>query len=99
MLFRRAQNPEATAARHPVTKKVHSRGLHSSGPNEEWCLDGHEKILNSMGIAVYGINDKFSRMELLLWAVPNARLSDVPPMAYLSLVKALGGNLLAFTQE
>ena len=92
MTFRRLENPEATAARHPRTRKVHHHGLHSSGPNEEWCIDGHEKILNTMGISVYGINDKFSCMELGLWAVPNARLADVPPALYLRLVLAMRGK-------
>ncbi|PPR05722.1 hypothetical protein CVT24_006675, partial [Panaeolus cyanescens] len=91
MKFRSHENPTATAARHPVTRKVHPHGIYSAGPNEEWCIDGHEKILNAMGIAIYGIIDKYSRMELGLWAVPNARLADVPPMLYLQLVKKLGG--------
>lgn len=89
--FRQAENPEAAAARHPITRKVHPHGLWSIGPNEEWGIDGHEKILNSMGIAIYGIIDRFSRMELGLWAVPNARILEVPPLLYLRLVRKLGG--------
>lgn len=70
---------------------MHKYGLYSAGPNEEWCIDGHEKILNTMGIAVYGIVDKFSRMEMVLRAVKNARLSDVPPIIYLELLKEKKG--------
>jgi len=85
--YRRDKDPEASASRHPRTRKIHSHGLWSIGPNEEWGVDGHEKILNSMGIAVYGVIDKFSRMELALWAMPNARLSDIPPAVLLRLFK------------
>ncbi|EAU89702.2 hypothetical protein CC1G_07427 [Coprinopsis cinerea okayama7 len=99
MRFRRADNAEASAAQHPRTRKRHNHGLWSSGPNEEWCLDGHEKILHSMGIAVYGIIDKFSRMELALVAVPNARDSDVPVAVYLRTVKKFGGMPLSSTSD
>lgn len=88
--FRKAENPEAAAARHPVTRKVHHHGLHCSGPNEEWCMDGHEKILQAMGIAVWGINDKYARVEIDLYAVPNARISEVPPVLYLRTLRKRG---------
>jgi len=61
-------------------------------------VDGHEKILNSMGIAVYGVIDQFSCMELALWAMPNPRLSDVPPAVLLRLMKEQGGTHLALIQ-
>ncbi|KAG6807536.1 hypothetical protein H0H92_007153, partial [Tricholoma furcatifolium] len=78
-----AYEPEAVAARHPLTRKVHKHILWSAGPNEEWCVDGHEKLLESMGIAIWGIIDKCSRLELSLTAVPNARKSTVPLSLYL----------------
>lgn len=93
MRFRQADDPEATSSRHPETRKHHHTGLWSIGPNEEWCVDGHEKILNLMGIAIWGIVDKFSRLELALYAVPNARLADVPPALILRLILKLGGKL------
>jgi len=89
--LRKTQNPQAVFARHPQTRKVHHHGLWSIGPNEEWCVDGHEKILRSMGIAVWGVIDKFSRMELGLWAMPNARIQEIPPFLFLRLVKEKGG--------
>ena len=55
-------------------------------------MDGHEKILPSMGIAVYGIIDKFSRGELGLWAVPNSRVAVVPPALYLRVVRQKKGK-------
>ena len=91
---RKEQDPSKVAARHPQTRKVHKHGLWSIGPNEEWCVDGHEKIANVMGISVWGIIDKFSRLELGLSAVPNARLSDLTPALYLREVKKRGGENL-----
>ncbi|KAJ2912735.1 hypothetical protein MD484_g7671, partial [Candolleomyces efflorescens] len=99
MNFLKADNPGAVARRHPSTRKKHKHGIYSSGPNEEWCLDGHEKILLSMGIAVYGIVDKFSRMELALYAVPDARNSNVPVSVYLRTVKQQGGIPLSTTSD
>ncbi|PPR05257.1 hypothetical protein CVT24_008283 [Panaeolus cyanescens] len=96
MKFMQAENPSLTAGRHPQTRKTHKHTLWSSGPNEEWCLDGHEKILLSMGIAVYGIIDKFSRMELDLVAVPNAR--DRMPLSTTSDKGSEVGQLISLVQ-
>ena len=85
-------NAEASAARHPRARKVHRHGLYSAGSNEEHCVDGHEKILASMGIGVYGLIDKWSRLELGLWAVPNPRDQDLPPALWLRVVKKLKGT-------
>ncbi|KAF9033382.1 hypothetical protein BJ165DRAFT_1598800 [Panaeolus papilionaceus] len=97
--IRKHENPAAVAARHPRTRKVHSHGLFSAGPNEEWCLDGNEKIFHSMGIAIYGINDMYSRRELILIAVPNARSVDVPTTVYLQTVKKFGGMPVMTTSD
>lgn len=92
LAYQREQDSEATSSRDPKTRKVHHKGLWSIGPNEEWCIDGHEKILLLMGIAVWGVVDKFSRLELGLWAMPNARLKELPPALYLRLLKKQGGE-------
>ncbi|KAF6744508.1 hypothetical protein DFP72DRAFT_1094765 [Ephemerocybe angulata] len=97
--FAKAENPVQAANRHPGTRKVHKHGIWSSGPNEEWCVDGHEKIALSMGISVYGIVDKYSRMELALFAVPNARHSRVPVLVYLRTVQKMGGMPLSSTSD
>jgi hypothetical protein len=89
--FHRNYDKESSDARHPVTRKQHTHGLWSVGPNEEWCVDGHEKILLSMGIVVYSINDKYSRKELCLEAMPSARVPEIPSVLYLRLVRVLGG--------
>ncbi len=94
--LRKEQNPDAVAARHPVTRKVHHHGIWSIGPNEEWCVDGHEKLLPTMGIAVWGIIDKYARVELGLWAMPNARVQELPPALYLRVVRNQGGLWFTF---
>jgi hypothetical protein len=38
-----------------------------------------------MGIAVWGIADKYSQVEVSLKAVPNACNNKVPPTIYLSM--------------
>ncbi|KAF8990438.1 hypothetical protein BDQ17DRAFT_1216898, partial [Cyathus striatus] len=82
--LRRRLDPEAAAARHPgVTRKAHHNGISSIGPNEEWCVGSDEKLLNCMGIAIWGIIDKFSRMELSLVATPNAQIQQIPPALFL----------------
>lgn len=92
MGFAKADNPDLVKARHPVTRKAHKHGIFSAGPNEEWCVDGHEKILPSMGIGIYGIVDKFSRMELGLAAAPNVRDGNLPVVLYLRTVKERKGK-------
>ncbi|KAJ2913413.1 hypothetical protein MD484_g7001, partial [Candolleomyces efflorescens] len=98
-VFRKADNPAGAASRHPITRKIHYRGITCSGPSEEWCVDGHEKIALQMGISVWGIIDKFSRMELGLWAVPNARNRNVPPTLFLYTVKKFGGFPLSTASD
>lgn len=44
-----------------------------------------------MGIGVYGIIDKYSRLEIGLWAAPDVRHIDVPPALYLCAVREQGG--------
>ena len=79
-------------ARQPGAKKIHSHGLWSIGPNEEWGVGGHEKLMQSMGIAIWGIVDKFTQMEMSLYAMPNARVQELPPALYLRTIKEWGGK-------
>ncbi|KAF7310286.1 hypothetical protein MIND_00402600 [Mycena indigotica] len=95
----RTLNADAVSKRHPATRKVHKSGLFSSGPNEEWCIDGHEKIFESMGIGIYGIIDKYSRKELLLLAMRSVRRANIPPALYLRLVHELGGMPIQTTTD
>ena len=52
-----------------------------------------------MGIAVSGLIDKYARIELNFLAVPNARLSVVPPVIFLRTVKKLGGMALSTASD
>lgn len=92
--FLRNENPEATNARHPGKSKGHPHGLSSAGANEEWGFDGHEKLLKSMEIGVYGGTDKFSRLELGLYACPNPRDPKLPIAIWIRTVKKYGGEYL-----
>ncbi|EAU82186.2 hypothetical protein CC1G_10588 [Coprinopsis cinerea okayama7 len=89
--FMQHEDPMGAVARNPRVKKAHPYGITSAGPNEEWCADGHEKITKSMGISVWGIIDKYSRMELGLFAGINARDSELPVALWLRVVHRLGG--------
>ncbi|KAF8532126.1 hypothetical protein JB92DRAFT_3262896 [Gautieria morchelliformis] len=94
--FQRVRAPEDVEMRKASSKKIARRGLISPGPNEEWCVDGHKKLREQMGIDVRGICDKYSRRELGLWAVPNARMAIVPPALFLMLVKEKKGLIVMY---
>ncbi|GJJ06851.1 hypothetical protein Clacol_001047 [Clathrus columnatus] len=77
-MFQKIRNPVEAQRRWSGRRKIVRKTLFSAGPNEEWCMDGHEKLREAMGIDIWGVCDKYSRYELGLWAVPNARRSEVP---------------------
>lgn len=89
--FRRFEDSDATAARHPMTKKVHHSSISSAGPNEEICMDGNKK-LQEMGIGIYGVIDKFSRYEIALLVVLRCREPKVPLLCFLRYVRNLEGK-------
>ncbi|GJJ14738.1 hypothetical protein Clacol_009005 [Clathrus columnatus] len=97
--FRKQQNPDEAKRRWSGASKIVRKTLFSSGSNEEWCMDGHEKLREPMGIDVWGICDKFSRYELGLWAVPNARRSEVPVALFLRVVRERQGVPLQLTGD
>jgi len=86
----RLMDPEAATARNPTSRQFRRIPLTSKGPNEVWCMDGHDKLCK-YGFAIWGIRDKFSRKWLGLWVVPNNRLQDVVAYLWLSLVRDSGG--------
>jgi hypothetical protein len=83
--------PEGFSKRKPEAKKTHCVQLTSTGPNEEWCGDGHDK-LNKIGIEIYGIRDKASGYWLGLWPVPNNRIKEVVAYLYLLLIEERNGK-------
>ncbi|KAF7293373.1 hypothetical protein MIND_01114100 [Mycena indigotica] len=96
---RKAADPDANDKRRPDARTVHKSGIFCSGPNEEWCMDGHEKILDCMGIGIYGTIDKYGRYELQLNAMRSVRRADIPPALYLRLVKEKGGIPIQTTTD
>ena len=85
-------DPVGVESRRLGAKTIHRHGLHSIGPNEEWSVDGHDKLVNSMGIGVWGIVDKYSRYIVGHLAVPNNRKADTALACFLLLVQKTGGK-------
>ncbi|KAJ3816541.1 hypothetical protein F5880DRAFT_1706300, partial [Lentinula raphanica] len=48
--------PEGFQQRAPGTKVIHRTPLVSNGPNDEWSMDGHDKLAKA-GFEIYGIRD------------------------------------------
>jgi hypothetical protein len=72
-------------------KVVHGKGLWSAGPNEEWGGNGHLKLLDKMGISIWGLVDKASRKELGLCAIPSDFNANMTLVLYLLTVKQQNG--------
>ncbi|KAJ7443041.1 hypothetical protein B0H11DRAFT_2251105 [Mycena galericulata] len=85
-------HPEGFASRHPHAKKkkIHRQPLTSIGPDEEWSMDGHDK-LNAAGFGIYGIRDKYSGNYLHYRVVPSNRYAAVVGVIFLECAKKLGG--------
>lgn len=83
-------NPEGVASRRPGTKKIMRSPILSIGPNEQWSIDGHDK-LNSFGIGIWGIRDVYSGLMLAMQAMPsNRRANDVHCVYLNAVIKAKG---------
>ena len=89
-----ARDEAGARARRLGAKVVHGKGLWSAGPNEEWGGDGHLKLLEEMGISIWGLVDKASRKELGFRATPGHLNGDVTLALYLLTVKQLKGNFI-----
>jgi hypothetical protein len=90
--FLKTLDPIAVENRRLSAHVIHGHGLHSIGPNEEWSLDGHDKLCRNMGIAIWGIVDKYSRLIIGHYAVPNNHLADTALACFLLLVEKSGGG-------
>ncbi|KAJ6626095.1 hypothetical protein B0H10DRAFT_2211605 [Mycena sp. CBHHK59/15] len=83
---------EGFSKRHPhAKKKLFRTPLTSVGPNEEWSMDGHDK-LNNAGFGIYGIRDKWSGNWLHYRVVPSNRYAAVVGVLFLECVKKHGGQ-------
>ena len=84
--------PEGFAQRAPGRKIIHRTPLHSLGPDEEWSMDGHDKLAKA-GFGIYGIRDKFSGKYLYYRVLPSNRYAAVIGMVFLECILLLGRTL------
>lgn len=90
-----ARDANAAYARRPGAKLEHSKGLWSTGPNEEWGGDGHLKLLEEMGISIWGVVDKGTRRELSSYAVPGHLNADITLALYIFTIRRQKGACLS----
>lgn len=81
--------PEGFAGRVPGKKVIHRTPLVSLGPDEEWSMDGHDKLAKA-GFGIYGIRDKFSGRFLHYRVVPSNRYAAVVGILFLECVVKYG---------
>lgn len=79
--------------RHPLAKKkkIVRQPLTAIGPDEEWSMDGHDK-LNRAGFGIYGIRDKYSANFLHYRVLPSNRYAAVIGVVFLECAKIRGGS-------
>lgn len=85
---------EGFQKRHPRANKKRVRThLTAVGPDDEWSLDGHDK-LNQAGFGVYGIRDKWGGRFHHYRVTPanKHRHASVVGVIYLECVKKRGGT-------
>ncbi|EIW65468.1 hypothetical protein TREMEDRAFT_36232, partial [Tremella mesenterica DSM 1558] len=91
-------NPHGLATRQPGSRKVVRSPIISVGPNEQWSIDGHDK-LSAYGIGIYGIRDVYSGRLLSLQAMPSNRCSDDVHCVFLNAAIKFGGFPLQIASD
>ncbi|KZP22478.1 hypothetical protein FIBSPDRAFT_1017748 [Athelia psychrophila] len=86
----RAFAPAGFEQRKPSAKKMKRSALVSLGPNAEWSLDGHDKLMDA-GFGIYGIRDKWSGKLLYYVVMPSNRYAAAVGVVYLRCVRKCGG--------
>jgi hypothetical protein len=84
-------NPAGLASRKPGTRKIVRSPIISTGPNEQWSIDGHDK-LSKFGIGIYGIRDVYSGKMVALRAMPCNRRKEDVHWVYLDAVQRMRGR-------
>lgn len=87
----RAFAPAGFEQRKPSAKKMKRSALVSLGPNAEWSLDGHDKLMDA-GFGIYGIRDKWSGKLLYYVVMPSNRYAAAVGVVYLRCVRKCGGK-------
>ncbi|KAF8896995.1 hypothetical protein CPB85DRAFT_1155832, partial [Mucidula mucida] len=81
-------HPEPFARRAPGHKVVHCTPLIVLGPDEEWSMDGFDKLARA-GFPIYGIYDKFAGIFLHYRVLPSNRYVAVIGIVFLECIKKL----------
>lgn len=82
--------PEGFETRKPGHKKIRRTPLTSLGSDDEWSLDGFDKMVKA-GFGIYGIRCKWSGRYLHYVVVPSNRYAAVVGVLFLQCVKKYGG--------
>lgn len=77
--------------RMPTSKKIFRSPLTGIGPDEEWSMDGHDK-LRAAGFDIYGIRDKWSGKWHHYRVIPSNRYASVIGVIQLECIKKVGGE-------
>ena len=80
---------EGFARRAPGQKVIKRTPLLSVGPDEEWSMDGHDKLAKA-GFGVYGIRDKYSGRFLHYRILCSNRYALVVGITFLECIKKYG---------
>jgi hypothetical protein len=91
--YHRTFRPEGFQKRHPRAKKIRRSKAYAVGPDDEWSVDGHDKLLQA-GFAIYGIRDKWGGRRLMYAVLPSNRLASVVGAIFLRCVKQCGGKCI-----
>lgn len=83
--------PEGFQNRAPGRKVIHRTPLVSLGPNEEWSMDGHDKLAKA-GFGIYGIRDKWGSLWLHYRVLPSNRYAVVIAIVILECIKKIGSE-------
>jgi hypothetical protein len=86
--------PDGARQRQPTARQIMRKVLHALGPHYEWSADGHDKLVK-YGFAIWGIRDKWCRLWLGIWVVPNNRKSLVVAYLWLTVVRKYGGEYIS----
>lgn len=77
----------------PNAKKMKQSALVALGPDAEWSLDGHDKLMEA-GFGIYGIRDKWSGRFLYYVVMPSNRFTAAVGVVYLRCARKIGGRMI-----
>ncbi|KAH9838971.1 uncharacterized protein C8Q71DRAFT_746953 [Rhodofomes roseus] len=95
-----AYAPQGFVDRHPLSRRktLVRTPLTSVGPDEEWLIDGHDKLAHA-GFGIYGIVDKWGGGKLQFNVLPSNRKAKACLVVYLRCAKERGGVPVQVTSD